>query len=93
LDRHEWLRGVLTDESIEKVRQLGKLASEIGVTLPVLAIAWLLRLPQVTSVITGATSLKQFEENVSGIEAVDKLTPEVLEQVETILDNKPVPED
>ncbi len=93
LDRHEWLRGVITDENVAKVQELTKVADELGVGLPQLAIGWLLRLPQITSVITGASSLKHVEENLESSKVVEMLTPEVLERIDEILGNKPEPED
>ena len=93
LEQHEWLRGVLTDENIGKVGKLAQLAEEMGVGLPQLAIGWLLRIPQITSVITGATNLKHIEENLKSSEVLEMLTPEILERIEKILGNKPEPED
>jgi len=54
-----------------------------------LAIAWLLRLPEVTSVITGASRVSQVHENLKAAEVKHKLTPDVLEKIEEILANKP----
>lgn len=93
LDHNEWLRGVVTEENIGKVRELTQIADELGIGLPQLAIAWLLRIPQLTSVITGATTIQHVEENLKSSEIVDKLTPVILERIEKILDNKPEPED
>jgi voltage-dependent potassium channel beta subunit len=93
LDQHEWLRGVLGEANILKVKELGKIAEELGVTLPQLAIGWLLRIPQLTSVITGASRVEHLEENLKSPEVVELLTPEVLERIEKILDNKPLPEE
>ncbi len=93
LDHHEWLRGVVTEENIGKVKELTKVAKELGVGLPQLAIGWLLRIPQITSVITGASRLEHVEENIKSAEVVDKLTPEILERIEAILGNKPGSED
>lgn len=90
---NEWLHGVISDESIQIVRQLGALAEELGVSLPQLAIGWLLRLPQVSSVITGATSSEQLRDNLGSLEALEKLSPEVLERIEAILGNAPQSED
>jgi voltage-dependent potassium channel beta subunit len=93
LDQHEWLRGVLTEENITKVGELSKLAEEMGISLPQLAIGWLLRIPQLTSVITGATRVEHVEENLKASEVVELLTPEILERIDSILGNKPLPED
>lgn len=86
---YEWLRDILTEADIAKTRRLAGVAKEMGVSLPQLAIAWLLRLPQVSSVITGATRVAQVEDNVGAVEVVSRLTPEILDQIEGILNNKP----
>jgi voltage-dependent potassium channel beta subunit len=89
LKDYDWLREIRNEEDLKKVRELGKLAADLGVSLPQLAIGWLLRLPQVTSVITGATKVAHVEENVKAIDAVGKLTPDVLERIEAILGDHP----
>ena len=66
---------------------------ELGISLPQLAIGWLLRIPQLTSVITGASCVEHLEENLKAADVVELLTPEILERIETILDNKPQPEE
>ncbi len=89
LKKMAWLRDYITPERIAVVRRLTELAHDLGITMAQLAIAWLLRLPEVSSVILGATTPSQLEENVGAIEATDKLTDEVLEQIESILENAP----
>ncbi|TFH37403.1 MAG: aldo/keto reductase [Anaerolineales bacterium] len=85
----EWGSKVVTPERLEKVRQLTDLARELDASTAQLAIAWLLRLPQVSSVITGATRIQHLDDNLGAIGVSDKLTPEVLERIEAILDNAP----
>jgi voltage-dependent potassium channel beta subunit len=89
----EWLReqlvGDAAAENLEKVRQLKSIAEEIGCTRAQLALAWCLRNPSVSSVITGASRAEQVEENMAALDAVDKLTPDVIERIEGILGNKP----
>ncbi len=82
----------ITPERVEKLRKLSVLAGDLGATLPQLAIAWLLRLPEMTSVILGASKVSQLEENLKAVEIKKKLTPEVLACIEEILDNNPCPE-
>lgn len=79
----EWVRKGITEENIAKVQQLGKIASELGITVGQLALAWILRQPNVASALVGASRPEQVEENVlaSGIELGD----EVLGQIEDIL--------
>ncbi len=89
LERMAWMRDYITPERIAKVRELSKLAQELGVTTAQLAIAWLLRVPEVSAVITGATKVHQLEENIAAVDVVDKLDNEVLERIERILQNAP----
>lgn len=80
----------LTPENIEKVKKMTAVADDLGGTMAQLAIAWLLRLPEITSVIIGGTKLWHVQENLKAVELIKKLTPEALQQIEDILDNKPV---
>jgi voltage-dependent potassium channel beta subunit len=92
----EWLRKDFeSDEAkanIEKVKQLMPLAADLGCSMAQLAIAWCLKNPNVSTVITGASRREQVAENLKALEVVEKLNYEVLERIERILDNKPEPE-
>lgn len=90
LERYNWLRGILTDSNLDIVRRLAGVAADLGVTLPQLAIGWLLRVPQVSSVITGATHVEHVHDNVQAIKVPAMLTPEVRSRIESILGNNPV---
>lgn len=79
-----WLRERITPERIAIVRQLTALAQELGLTTSQLAIAWVLRRKEVSSVITGASRLEQLDENLAAAEAVEKLTNDILERIEAI---------
>ncbi len=54
-----------------------------------LALAWVLKNPNVSSAITGASRPEQVYENVRAVEIVDRLTPEIMEKIDRILENKP----
>ena len=54
-----------------------------------LSIAWCLKNPNVSTVILGASRLSQLEDNLNAMDALTKLTPEVIERIETIVANKP----
>jgi aryl-alcohol dehydrogenase-like predicted oxidoreductase len=85
-----WLKDRwLQDEKLKKVKQLTALAQKLNVSLASLAIAWTIKNPNVTTAILGATKTSQLEENLKALETLKVLTPEVLEQIETILQNKP----
>jgi voltage-dependent potassium channel beta subunit len=83
------MRGLITPERIAKVRQLTEIAKELDATVAQLALAWLLRLPEISSVITGASRVGQVHENLKALELKDKLTLDVLARIEEILDNNP----
>ena len=93
LPGYEWLRDLWTSEDgkqkLEKVRLLTLLASEIGVSITHLSLAWCLKNPNVSTVILGASRLSQLEDNLQAIHALEKLTPEVMQKIETIVANKP----
>jgi len=96
LPGYEWLReryeGPEAETRIGKTRRLRTVADELGITPAQLALAWCLKNPNVSSVITGASRPEQVAENMKAMEAVDRLSPEVMERIETILANKPAPE-
>ncbi|MBS4168756.1 aldo/keto reductase [Parachlamydia sp. AcF125] len=87
LSRHEELRHRLTKEKICKVKALEKLAHELSCSLPQLAIAWCLKNPHVSSVILGASSLPQLQENLKAEQVKQQLTDEVIHSIEEILKN------
>ncbi len=89
LDENDWLHKILTEENLERVRRLEAVANTLEVSLAQLAIGWLLRLPQVTSVITGAAKLEHLQDNLAAIEIPERLNDEVLAQIEAILGNQP----
>jgi voltage-dependent potassium channel beta subunit len=93
IERFNWLRGIVNDADVAKVRELAGVAGDLGVSLSQLAIGWLLRLTQVSSVITGATRVEHVHENVKARTVPAMLTPEVLERIEAILGNAPEPQD
>lgn len=66
------------------------LATDLDITLPQLSIAWCISNPNVTTAILGATKKEQLAGNLLAIDALPKLTPEVRETIETIMNNKPV---
>ncbi|KAL7622929.1 hypothetical protein AAE478_006608 [Parahypoxylon ruwenzoriense] len=77
------------EATVEQVNKLEPIATQLGIKQSQLALAWVLKNPNVSSAITGASSPEQVYENVRAIEAVDKLTPEIIAQIDEILQNKP----
>lgn len=98
LPGYDWLKSEFQSEEakikIEKVRKLEPIAKELGCSLAQLAIAWCLRNPNVSTVITGASKKSQVIENMKAIEVKEKLSTDILVQIEEILQNQPPePED
>lgn len=87
----DWLKERWVQEAkIEKVKKLAVLAQEMGVSLAELAIAWTIKNPNVTTAILGATKKQQLEENLKALQVLPLLTPEIMEKIEQILQNKPI---
>ena len=88
----EWLKdSALVEANLAKVRKLTAFAKEIGLSMPLLALAWCLKNENVSTVILGASKTSQLEENFKAFDAKEKLTDEVMEKIEAILQNKPQP--
>jgi aryl-alcohol dehydrogenase-like predicted oxidoreductase len=90
LTGYEWLLPRLTNaERIAKVKALQPIADELGCTLAQLAIAWCLKNPHVSTVITGASRVSQVHENMQALEMAEKLSADVMEKIEAAVQNKP----
>jgi voltage-dependent potassium channel beta subunit len=90
LSELKWLADKsLQKEYFEKVRTLTSLAEDLGLSMPVLALAWTLKNPNVSTTILGASKTEQLEENLKASAAKSKLSNEVMTKIEEILDNKP----
>jgi L-glyceraldehyde 3-phosphate reductase len=72
---------LITEENIERARELNRIASDRGQTLAQLALAWVLRDPRVTSALIGASSVEQLEQNVAALERLD-FDPAELERID-----------
>ncbi len=87
----DWLKDKnFTAERIEKVKKLTQLAKDLDLNLPVMSLAWCLKNPHVSTVILGASKEQQLVENLKAIEAKEMLTDEVMEKIDSILQNSPV---
>src|SRR5688572_1099798 len=66
----EWLKDqTLVEENLKRVKKLSVFAKEIGLSMPLLALAWCLKNENVSTVILGASSTQQLEENFKALEA------------------------
>lgn len=82
----EWLKErELNEARLKKVEELKTIAKDLGLSLPVFALAWCLKNPRVSTVMLGASKTAQLEENLKAVEAQDLVTAEVMAQVENAL--------
>jgi voltage-dependent potassium channel beta subunit len=92
LPEYSWLREQFESDDarsrLRKVNQLAALAADLGTTLPRLALAWCLKNPNVSTVITGASKPEQVRDNMQAPTVVAKLTDDVMARIEQILSAK-----
>ncbi|GIV28042.1 MAG: NADP-dependent aryl-alcohol dehydrogenase [Bacteroidia bacterium] len=86
----DWLRErTITEERVNKVKQIAQIAKELDMTTAQLALTWCAVNPNVSTIILGASKIEQLKENLESLEHLHKITPEVMERLEGILQNKP----
>ena len=73
----------------EKVKKLTAIAKKLDGNMSQLALAWAAMNPNVSTVILGATKVEQIVDNCKAVQMMQKITPEIMEEIEKILDNKP----
>ena len=85
LPGYEWLKNTLTDEGRnKKVALLKEISDELGITLTQLSLAWCAKNPNVSTVITGASSPEQVRENMTALDALQLLTKDVMDRIDLI---------
>lgn len=80
-----WLR----EDALTAAAGLGPIANELGATPAQVALAWCAANPRVSTVLTGATSVKQVEENVAALSLLPELTPERIQRIEQAVGSHP----
>lgn len=90
LEGFDWLKNQwMREDRLNKVKQLSGVADELGVPMATMAIAWCISNPHVTTAILGATKKEQLLENLKALDVLPKLTPEVLQRIDDIIQTKP----
>ncbi|MEO7176440.1 MAG: voltage-dependent potassium channel subunit beta [Saprospiraceae bacterium] len=85
LESLKWLKEkTLQEENLQKVRELLKIADELGTTLPKLSIAWCVANPHVSTVILGASKLEHLKETLQSLELLPLLKPEIMKRIDAI---------
>ena len=91
LEGFGWLKEkTFVNEKVNKVKQLQSVADGLGASLAELSVAWCISNPNVTTAILGATRKEQLLQNLKALDVLPKLTPDVLQQIDGIMQNKPV---
>jgi len=75
-------------KKIEKVKALEVIAQELNASVTQLALAWCAKNPNVSTVILGASKVEQLKENLAALELIPKLTDDVMNKIENVLQNK-----
>lgn len=90
IEKYSWLKdNTLEAAKIEKVKQLDKVAKDLGTTLSTLSVAWTIHNTNVTTTILGATKPEQLIENLKAVELYPQLTADVMKRIEDIMQTKP----
>ena len=82
-DSNMYIKELLTEDNLGKVEELITVAEDLQITMPQLALAWILHQPGITSALIGASKQQQVEENVKAVEV--ELSSEVLAKIESIV--------
>ncbi len=91
LEGFDWLvNRWMVEDKLAKVKSLTAYANELGVPVATLSIAWTIANPNVTTTILGATKKEQLLENLKALDMLPKLTPDVMQRIEDIMETKPV---
>ncbi|CAG9327061.1 unnamed protein product [Blepharisma stoltei] len=89
--RFETYVGSRKEAAVKTLQGLKSLADELGCSQAQLALAWVIKNPDVTTAILGASSPAQLDGSLAAVEVMKKLTPEVLARIEDLLGNRPAP--
>jgi voltage-dependent potassium channel beta subunit len=88
LDNFEWMKErVQNEQKLAVTRKLAEVADDLGVSMAQLSLAWVLKNPNVSTVITGASKISQVEENMKAVEIKKQLTEDVMERINGIVKN------
>jgi voltage-dependent potassium channel beta subunit len=87
----DWLKErSLSEEKLQKVKQLNVIAKSLNTSLPKLAIAWCLKNEFVSTVMLGASKVDQLKETLQAMDVLALLDEEMMLKIESVLDNKPI---
>lgn len=76
-------------KKVDVVKKLKPIAEKLGISQATMALAWVLKNERVSSAITGASRVEQVYDSLKALDALEKLTPEVMTEIDDVLGNKP----
>ena len=90
IEGFDWLKDRwMAEDRINRVKKLGELAKELGVSLASLSIAWCVKNENVTTAILGATKKAQLLDNLDALKALPLLSLDILQKIDEIVGTKP----
>ena len=91
IEGFDWLKDRwMKEDFLGKIRQLAGIAKDLGISVAQLSIAWCIANPNVTTAILGASRKEQLLENLGAMDAVVKLTPDVMQRIDEVVQTKPL---
>ena len=86
LDDYQWIKKrIQNEEKLAVARQLADVAKDLGVPMAQMSLAWVLKNPNVSTVITGASKVSQVKENMKAVAVKEKMTDEVMSRINEII--------
>ena len=92
MDEWKHFYGDIPKEKHVKVVKLMEIAEELGTTVTNLSLAWCLKNNNVTVILLGARTTEQLKTTLTCQGIVKKLTKKVMDRIEAVLNNKPIPD-
>lgn len=83
-----WMKTLVTEERINKARNLTAIAAELDASLAQLALAWCLKNPNVSTAIIGASRPEQITENIGAVALIDRLDESIMTRIEQIIEDQ-----
>ena len=78
---YEWLREEMENTDFKKIKEVGEIAKSLNITQSQLAIIWCLNNQNVSSVILGASNIKQLKENLESINLFENIDSEIIDKI------------
>ena len=78
---YEWLGDTIDSVDFKKIKKVGEVAKSLGITSSQLSILWCLYNKNVSTVILGASNLKQLNENLKSIDYLDLITKQIINKI------------